>query len=112
MHELSIVFGIVEIATEACKKKQKSNVKTIGLEIGCVSGIQMEALDFVWPVAVKGSVLEKATRDIQTIPGQAMCLECSESFDIASLYDNCPACGSYFKNIISGKELKVKYLEV
>jgi len=112
MHELSVALGIVDIATNECKKANKSFVSKIGLEIGNLAGIQLDALEFVWPVAVKNTVLENAERVIHKIKAEAICLECSERFPVSYHYDNCPKCGSYFKNVTKGSELKVKYLEV
>jgi hydrogenase nickel incorporation protein HypA/HybF len=112
MHEMSIALGIVDIATQTCKKAQKSKVTEIGLEIGTLAGIQLDALEFVWPLAVKNTVLENAERVIQRIQGEAICLECNHHYEVNQHYDCCPQCNSYFKDIIKGKELKVKYLEV
>lgn len=112
MHEMSIALGIVDIATRSCEVAQRSAVSQIGLEIGPLSGVQIESLDFVWPLAVKGTVLEKAEKVIVRTKGEAKCLECRSSFPVQNHYDNCPECKSYFKEIVSGKELKVKYIEV
>ena len=112
MHEMSVAIGIVDIATNACRKANKSSVSKIALEIGGLAGVQLDALDFVWPVAIEGTVLEKAERIIYKIQAEAICLECSERFSVDNFYDNCPQCGSYFKNVTKGKELRVKYLEV
>ena len=64
MHELSIALGIVKIAEDESAKANANSVKVIELEIGSMSGIEMDSLDFAWPVAVKDTVLENARRDI------------------------------------------------
>ena len=43
-------------------------------------------------------------------PGKARCLDCGCDFNMVQVYDICPVCNSYFKDIISGKELRVKSL--
>ncbi|NNF36707.1 MAG: hydrogenase maturation nickel metallochaperone HypA [Saprospiraceae bacterium] len=111
MHELSIAMGIVNIADAACKKANKSSVSKICLEIGRLSGVEIDALNFVWPAAVERSVLSNAEKEIEIIEGEALCLECSDTFQITNHYDACPSCGSYFKDIQKGGELKVKYIE-
>ncbi len=112
MHELSIVMGIIEIAEEELKKAGKERVTLIELEIGSLSGVELEALDFAWEPAVRGTVLEQAERKIDYIEARAVCVDCNSSFKIEHIYDNCPVCGSYLKNIVKGKELRVKALEV
>lgn len=112
MHELSIALGIVKIAENESKKAKATRVNSIELEIGALSGIEMDALDFAWPVAVKDTVLEHARRDIDYIKAKARCIDCDTEFDLENVYDTCPNCDSYFKDIIKGKEMRVKALEV
>ncbi len=111
MHEMSIALGIVDIAQKEAKKAGVSSFTKIDLEIGTLAGVEFDALDFVWEAAVKGSVLEKATRNIHQIKAQARCNDCDKVFDLQYYHDTCPACGSFFKIITQGKELRVKSLE-
>ncbi len=112
MHELSIVMSIIEIANGEAIKANVSKIDEIELEMGLLSGIEMSAFDFAWQEAVKSSVLENAERIIVRPSGKAVCLECNTSFDIDSLYDQCPVCKSHFIDITQGKELRVKSLTV
>jgi hydrogenase nickel incorporation protein HypA/HybF len=112
MHELSIALGIVKIAEEESKKAKAKAIKSIELEIGSMAGIEMDSLDFAWPVAVKDTVLEHASREIDLIPAKAKCLECQTTYDLEHIFDACPSCHSYFKDIFQGKELRVKALEI
>jgi hydrogenase nickel incorporation protein HypA/HybF len=112
MHEMSIVLGIVRIAEDEVKKAKAKKVEVIELIIGNLSGVEKDALDFAWPVAVKETVLEGAKRKVQYIEGEAKCAECETIFNLMSLYEACPKCNSYFRDILKGKELKVLALEV
>ncbi len=112
MHELSIAMGIVKIAEKEAKKSNAKRIEIIELEIGKLSGVEINALDFVWPMAVKGTLLENATKKIFKVKGIAVCLDCEFEYDIDNYYDPCPKCDSHFKNIIQGKELRVKAIEV
>ena len=110
MHELSIAMGIVNIAEQEVHKARADRVAEINLLIGTLSGIELDALEFAWPVAVKGTVLEQAKRHIELVEGRAKCLECEQIFDVHAFYDSCPKCNSYFKEIFQGKELRVQRL--
>jgi len=112
MHELSIAVEIVELAEKEAAKAGAKKISSIELEIGSISGIMMDALDFAWPVATKGTMLENAKKVIHKVKGKAKCSQCEAIFEIDNLYDACPHCNEYFKEIIQGKELRIKYLTV
>lgn len=112
MHELSVALGIVKIAEDETKKAKAKSVEMIELEIGTLAGIAFDSLDFVWPSAVKNTVLENAIKKINIIEGEAKCGDCDTVFKLKNIYDPCPNCNSYLKGIIKGKELLVKSLEV
>lgn len=112
MHELSIVLGIVDIAEKEFEKARANKIDSIELEIGKMSGVEPLALDFAWPEATRNTVLEQSEKKIEYIPGKAECLECHHQFSLENMYDECPECNSYFKNIIQGKELRVKALVI
>ncbi len=112
MHELSIAMGIVKIAEDEIAKTKAEKVDLIELEIGTLAGIELDSLEFVWPSAVKDSVLEFAEKKIYVINGKGKCIDCNTTFDINFIYDPCPNCNSFLKGILQGKELRVKALEV
>jgi len=112
MHELSIALGIVKIAENETAKANARKVTKIELEIGVLSGVELDSLNFVWESAVKDSVLEEAEKEIDIIEGKGKCAACDIEFHMANIYDPCPNCNSNFKGIIQGKELRVKALEV
>ena len=112
MHEMSIVKSIVEIAEAEAQKVQVENFTVINLEIGTLAGIEFDAIDFVWEIAVKNSVLENTTKNIDKIQGKAKCMDCNHEFPISFIHTPCPKCGSFLKKIIQGKELRVKSLEI
>jgi hydrogenase nickel incorporation protein HypA/HybF len=112
MHELSVAVGIVKIAETEAKKAKAKSVDVIELEIGTLAGIEFQSLDFVWPAAVKGTMLENSTKKVNIILGKAKCTDCKTVFEINNYYDSCPKCNSFIKDILQGKELRVKALEI
>ncbi|UOB17106.1 hydrogenase maturation nickel metallochaperone HypA [Abyssalbus ytuae] len=112
MHELSIVTSIIKIAEEELAKTNAAYIEEIELEIGDLSGIETDALNFVWPAAVKNTALEKASKKINIIKAEAKCTECDRVFEIENIYDPCPGCHSIQKTILRGRELKIKSLKV
>jgi hydrogenase nickel incorporation protein HypA/HybF len=112
MHELSIALGIVKIAEEEMAKAGSKQIEAIELEIGTLAGIEFESLDFVWPMAVKNTVLENAEIKIEIIQARAKCIDCDTIYPIENIYDACTGCGSFFKALLQGKELRVKSLDI
>ena len=112
MHELSIVMSIIAIAQQQAMDAAAVTIDEIELDIGTMSGIEMDSFDFAWNQAIKSSVLEHALRKINRIEARARCLDCSAEFAIQNYYDACPVCGEHLLNILSGKELRVKSLVV
>jgi hydrogenase nickel incorporation protein HypA/HybF len=112
MHELSIAKSIVKIAEAEAIKANTDKILRIELEIGNLAGIEIEALNFVWSSAVKGTLLENTIKTITTVVGRAACKDCKHCFSLEQLYDTCPKCGSYNKDLTAGKDLKIKSLEL
>ncbi len=112
MHELSIALGIVKIAEDETAKAKAKKVTKIELEIGVLAGVEIDSLNFVWSSAVQDTVLENAEKEILIIEGKGKCIDCNTEFEMDNIYDCCPECGSNFKGILKGKELRVKAIEV
>ena len=112
MHELSIAMNILEIVDEEVKKAEASVVRELELDIGQLSGVVIEALEFALTEAVKDSVLEKARIIIHEVPATVKCNECHHEFAVEDLYTPCPSCRSFDTKIIKGGELRVRSLLV
>ncbi|GAA3748350.1 hydrogenase maturation nickel metallochaperone HypA [Flavobacterium ginsengisoli] len=108
MHELSIVTSIVKIAKQEVDKIGGNKALEIYLQIGKLSGIEMSSFHFIWPQCINGTVLRDAKLFIEEPEGRAKCAECETKFQIEKSFDSCPNCNSPFKEIITGKELKIK----
>ncbi len=112
MHELSIAMNIVEIAEENARNEKATAVTEIELEIGSLSGVILQALEFAMDSAVKGTMLENAKVKMVLLDGKAKCTECGNVFETNTAFEPCPVCGNPFSDIIQGKELTVKKLIV
>jgi len=111
MHELSVALGIVKIAEKAVENIHFERITKIELQIGTLSGIELDSLNFVWDSAVKDTVLEKSIKQIEVVKAKGKCVDCDTAFDMEHIYDSCPKCHSNFKGILKGKELRVKAIE-
>ncbi len=110
MHELSLALNIVEIATEEMKKVDDGKILSIELEVGTLSGVVIDALEFALEVTVKGTILEGARVDIHQIDARAICNQCQQIFTVTDLFTPCPQCHSFDNRLIQGDELRLKSL--
>jgi hydrogenase nickel incorporation protein HypA/HybF len=110
MHELSIVMGIVDLATNQALLNGAKYIEEIELEIGCLSGVEMDSFEFAWKQGIRDSMLENSIRHLHRPEGKALCVDCNTVFNLKQLFEACPNCNGHLLSIISGKELKVKSL--
>jgi len=110
MHELSIVMNIIEIAKTELEKAHLKCIETIELDVGSLSCVEIEALNFAWEISVSGTILEKSTCKINQIEAKAKCFECEQVFKTDSYYNQCPICNEFCTEIVSGRELRIKSL--
>jgi hydrogenase nickel incorporation protein HypA/HybF len=106
MHELSIAQSILSIAENAAPQND-AVVTSVGLQIGELSGIEIESLKFALSVIKENTVLEKADLDIEVVKGEAQCTDCKNIFPMHYFGCSCPQCGSYFVKVLKGREMKV-----
>ena len=112
MHELSIAMSIVETCTEEAGKAGGTSVSSVEVEIGKLSGVIPEALEFSWDVAIKDSLLENARLKINEIAAKGRCLDCGQEFEMDDTFSSCPSCGGYGNEILQGQELKIRALTI
>ena len=105
-------MNIVEICIDEVKKAEAKKVTGVELEIGTMSGIESDALEFSWDVAINNSILEGAGLIIHKIEATARCVECGTEFVMEDVFGLCPSCGKYRNEILSGKELRIKAITI
>lgn len=112
MHEMSLAEGIRSIVEDAAGSQGFGKVKTVVVEIGRLSTVEVDALRFCFEAVMHGSVAEGAALEVIDVPGSGWCMQCSETVPVEQRYDPCPRCGSYQVQPTGGTEMRVRELEV
>lgn len=112
MHELSIAIQITEIIEEEAKNAGADAVLQVQLEIGELSGVEMDALEMAMQEAVRGTIASEAELIYHRIAAKAVCESCCNEFDPIDVFKICPYCNSLHTNLLKGKELKIRSIEV
>jgi len=107
MHELSIAMSIVEMAEDYAAREKADQVLEMEIEVGELSGVVTEALEFALEEAVTGTICEKARWKIINIPAEVRCRSCGHLFRTDSLFSACPRCGEFGVELVKGDEMRL-----
>lgn len=91
MHELSVAQGIVEACSE---RARGARVLAVTLEIGTLSCVLPESLQFCYDVVAAGTTLEGSCLEIVRVPATSRCRDCAAEVLMPDLLAACEACGS------------------
>lgn len=117
MHELSLLSSVVENIESAIAKESEpiKKVLTVSLLVGDLSGVEIGALEFAFPEAIReSSLLKEANLKIERSALKVICQNngCHKESFPEPTFLVCPYCGQMNVQVISGKEFKILDLEV
>jgi hydrogenase nickel incorporation protein HypA/HybF len=112
MHELSILEGMIQGIQEEALAAGFARVVQVRLEVGKLSGAEVEALRFAFEAVSQDTLAEGASLDILELPGTGLCQDCGAQVEIEARFDLCPACGEGFVTVTGGTELRIKDIDV
>lgn len=109
MHEMSITQSVVDICEKSAEGRR---VLSVTIEIGELSGVVPDAVEFCFEACTRETLLEGARLVIERVAGRGECPTCGAEFPVRTYFDPCPGCGGYGVRVVAGEELRVKELEV
>ncbi|MGQ0285887.1 hydrogenase maturation nickel metallochaperone HypA [Pasteurellaceae bacterium 22721_9_1] len=112
MHELSLTQNIIEIVEQQCKENHANKVTDIWLEIGPLSCVEPNAIEFCFEVSTQGTIMENCQLHFIPISAQAYCWQCAKLVEIKAHHDSCPICNSSHLQAQTGNELRIKEIAV
>ena len=113
MHELGVVFHVLDDVEVIAKENNVSHVEKVTLEIGQVSGIVHSYLRDVWTWAVEKREVAKGCKlEIEEIHARTHCDSCGKDYDTVPQGRTCPYCGSGETWLITGNEFIIKDITV
>ena len=112
MHEMSLCESIMQIIEDEAQRQGFKRVIRVRLEIGRLSGVEIEAMRFGFDAVTRDSLADGAELEIIQLPGTAWCLPCGCEVEVQQRFDACPQCGSYQLQVVSGDQMQIKDLEV
>lgn len=113
MHELGVVFHVIDDVIAIAKDNQASHIDTVVLEIGTVSGIVDDYLLDCWNWACnKHEETSECELKIEHIEAISYCENCKEQFDTIANGKTCPNCSSDNTYLLQGNEFIIKEIKV
>ena len=107
MHEFSLASEVLKIAQREAEKNMVRSVSEITIEVGNISGVEVETFKSALGLLSEGSILENACLNIVSIKGRGICLNCELEFEMNQRIDTCPKCNSFPSEIRGGNEFRV-----
>ena len=113
MHEMGIAMEIVDIAKASIPEDmQGAKVRRVNLQVGKLTAIVADSLRFCFDLVVKDTPLEGSELAIEEVPVVARCKDCQAQWTVTEPVFTCTACRSGAIDILSGRELDIKSIEI
>ncbi len=113
MHEMGIAMEIVDIAKASIPEDmQGAAVKRVNLQVGKLSAIVADSLRFCFDLVIKDTPLEGAELAIEELPVVIRCKDCQAQWTVNEPVFICETCGGGNIDILSGRELDIKSIEL
>ena len=108
MHELGIMYHIVEQVQKVATENRLSEVEAIVLQVGELSSVVPRYLHACFPAAVDGTMLENTKLEIEMLTANGICRDCKKVYPLLENSRVCPHCHSEEFEMISGREFYLK----
>lgn len=112
MHELGIVFNIIKKVEVVAEENSLTEVSSVTLQLGEVSGVVPHYLTDCWKWASdKNDLMRGSTLIIEEMPAVTFCENCEGTYETVAHGKICPLCGSEKTYLITGNEVNIKEIE-
>lgn len=112
MHEMALAESMFQIIAEQARQQNYSHVTRVRLEIGAFSDVEPEAMRFCFDAVTRDSLADGALLEIDRVPGQGWCMDCSKPVEMEARPDPCPFCGGHKIQVTGGDQMRIMELEV
>ena len=110
MHEFSIAESILDVIEQEIGSV--TPVSAVHLRVGRLSGVCADALEFCFPEVAEQRGFGKPTLTIESPPADVHCRDCGADYGCEDFYEGCPHCASLNREIRSGHECNVDWIQI
>ena len=112
MHELGVVFHMVDLLEDIAREQDLSRVGKVVVELGEVSGVVTDLFVDAWAWASgKHELLQGAELEVHVIEAATICNACGCTYATVEYGRICPQCQSPNTELLQGNELNIREIE-
>lgn len=112
MHEMGIVFHIMDMVEETAAEQDLEKILSVTLELGEVSGVIFSYMSDLWEwCAAKKELFSGSVLKMEEIHAITICNTCGKTYDTVPQGRTCPYCGSEDTVLMTGNEIIIKEIE-
>lgn len=116
MHEIGVAHSVLEAGRREQARHPGSMLVSIGVRVGVLSGVDIEALRFAFECLVAGTENEHIVFTTESCPRVNRCASCEREFQSPAaspfLDAPCPHCGSIQTSFVRGDQLDLSFVEI
>ena len=113
MHELGVVFYVIDECQKIAVDNKVKHVNSVTIELGTVSGVIDKYLVDCWKWAVnKHENMTNCELKIEKIIAITHCEDCGNDYNTIVYGKICPYCKSTNTYLLQGNEFNIKEMEV
>ena len=112
MHELGIVFHMIDTLTEVGADNGLTSIARVALDLGEVCGVLPDYLQDCWRWAAdRTELLRGAELDVHQIEAVTVCNDCGRTYPTLQHGKTCPHCASENTVLLRGLEIEIREIE-
>jgi len=112
VHELAICQDLLAQLEALARTHHASLATRVVVGIGPLSGVEASLLERAFSIARAGTVAERATLAFEELPIRVRCRQCGRESEGRPNRLDCPACGDFRTELVTGAELMLMRVEL
>ncbi|MCL1039193.1 hydrogenase/urease nickel incorporation protein HypA [Shewanella submarina] len=112
MHEYSIVSALIEQCQQHAADNQAKGIARVVVKVGVFSGVEPALLQTAFDTFKLEGICRDAELELKIQNLVLKCRECGADSEPDSRSVVCPACGSFYTQVMDGEDLYLMQLEL
>ena len=116
MHELSVIYPIIQMVERIAKENGVEQITAVRLLVGELHDMDEKWMNHYYKRFTSGTTLEGSELQLHRVPMRFRCKSCSAEqtythFSFAGVDLKCETCGCLEMEMLSGRELEIEEVE-